>query len=91
MKYFATFTLIVFVVLPRVSQAHTTHTGTVERVWEDGFRLQTSGHTLWVDASGLRGENLPKNIAIGDRVSVTGRLGRIEFDASSITDATASR
>ena len=92
MKHFATFTLIIFVFLSRIiGQTQATHTGTVERVWEDGFRLHTGDQTLWVDASELCGDNLPENIAVGDQVSVTGKFGRIEFNASSITDATPPR
>lgn len=76
--------------LPQIGHAQATHTGTVERVWEDGFRLHTGDQTLWVNASELYGENTPGNIAVGDRISVTGEFERIEFDAFSITDATPS-
>ena len=92
MKHSATSALIIFVFLSRIIvQTQVTQTGTVERVWEDGFRLHTGDQTLWVNASDLCGEKLPDNIAVGDRVSVTGEFGRIEFDASSITDSTPSR
>lgn len=91
MKHFVTLTLITFAFLPHIGQAQATHTGTVEQVWEDGFRLHTAEQTLWVDTANLSGENTPANIAVGDRVSVTGELGRIEFDAAAITVATLSR
>ena len=92
MKHFATLTLIIFAFLPHIiGQAQATHTGTVERVWEDGFRLHTGDQVLWVDASDLCVVNLPDDIAVGDQVSVTGKFGRIEFDASAISEATPSR
>ena len=92
MKHCVTLALIIFAFLPHIiGQAQATHTGTVERVWEGGFRLHTGDQILWVDASDLCGENLPANIAVGDRVSVTGKFGRIEFDASAISNATPSQ
>ena len=92
MKHFVTLTLTIFAFLPHIiGQAQATHTGTVEGVWEDGFRLHTSDQTLWVNASDLCGEKLPDDIAVGDRVSVKGKFGRIEFDASTISDATPSQ
>ena len=75
------------IALPRFGHAQATYTGTVERVWEDGFRLDTGERTLWVNASDLYGENTPGNLAVGDRIKVTGEFDRIEFDALSITDA----
>ncbi|MDJ0702393.1 MAG: hypothetical protein QNJ46_03855 [Leptolyngbyaceae cyanobacterium MO_188.B28] len=43
MKHFATLTLIIFVFLSRIIvQAQATQTGTVERLWEEGFRSHTS-------------------------------------------------
>ncbi|MDJ0705009.1 MAG: hypothetical protein QNJ46_17135 [Leptolyngbyaceae cyanobacterium MO_188.B28] len=35
---------------PRRGYAQTTYTGTVERVWEDGFRLNTGDRSLRVDS-----------------------------------------
>ena len=96
MNRFATSTLIAAgilsaLTLPQIGHAQATHTGTVERVWEDGFRLHTADQTLWVDASNLYADNTLGNIAVGDQVSVTGKFSRIEFDASAISDATPSR
>ena len=80
--------IIAAIALPQIGYTQATHTGTVERVWDDGFRLHTGDQTLWVDASDLYGKNTPGNIAVGDQVSVTGKFGRIEFNASAIADAT---
>ena len=96
MNRFATSTLITAgilsaLALPQIGHAQATHTGTVGRVWEDGFRLHTGNQTLWVDASNLSTDNTSGNIAVGDQVSVTGQFGRIEFDASAISDTTPSR
>ena len=79
------------IALPQIGHAQATHTGMVERVWEDGFRLQTADQTLWVDASDLYGNHIPDNIAVGHQVSVTGQFGRIEFDAAAISPATPSQ
>ena len=61
-------------------------TGTVERVWEDGFRLDTGERTLRVDTWDVYGDNTPQNLAVGDRISVTGEFDGLEFDANSISD-----
>ena len=76
--------------LPRMSYAQTTYTGTVERVWEDGFRLNTGESTLRVDAWELYGDNTPQHIAVGDSITVTGEFDRGEFDAFSVADAAPS-
>ena len=95
MNHSTTLTLIAGVIsaiaLPQIGHTQATHTGVVERVWDDGLRLQTSEQTLWVDATDLYDNNTPGHIAVGDQVSVTGKFGRIEFDASAIADATLSR
>ena len=82
--------MIAAISLPQLGQAEATYTGTVERVWEDGFRLHTDKRTLWVDTWDLYGDSTPNNIAVGDRISVTGAFERIEFDAFSITAAAPS-
>ena len=79
--------MILAISLPRFDHAQATYTGIVERVWEDGFRLDTGNRTLWVDTWDLYGDNTPNNIVVGYRISVTGEFDRIEFDASSITVA----
>ena len=80
--------IVSVITLSQISHAQATHTGTVERVWEDGFRLHADDQTLWVDTSDLYGENTPNYIAVGDQIKVTGEFERIEFDASSISVVT---
>ncbi|MEL6322258.1 MAG: hypothetical protein AAFQ57_16680 [Cyanobacteria bacterium J06626_14] len=72
------------IVLPRMSQAQGTYTGTVERVWEDGFRLDTGERTVRVDAWNVYGDNTPNHVEVGDRITVTGEFEGREFDAFSI-------
>ena len=95
MNRFATLTLIAAgilsaLALPQIGHAKITYTGTIERVWEDGFRLRTGDRTLWVDAGDLYGDNTPDKIAVGDQITVTGEFERIEFDAFSISEAAPS-
>ena len=58
--------------------------GTVERVWEDGFRLKTEGHSLTVDSWDLCGDYTALKLSEGDRVTVDGEFDDREFDAFSI-------
>jgi hypothetical protein len=74
-------------VLPNLSHAQTTHTGTVERVWEDGFRLNTGDRTLRVDAWDVYGDSTASYVTIGDELTITGEFEGREFDASTITGA----
>ena len=95
MNRFETLTLITAgiistIALSHIGHAKATYTGTVERIWEDGFRLHTGDRTLWVNARTLYGDNTPGNLAVGDQVTVTGEFEKIEFDAFSITDAAPS-
>ena len=73
--------------LPNLSHAQTTHTGTVERVWEDGLRLNTGDRTLRVDTWDVYGDNTPSNVAVGDELTITGEFEGREFDAFTITGA----
>ncbi|MEO0395633.1 MAG: DUF5666 domain-containing protein [Leptolyngbyaceae cyanobacterium] len=73
------------VAIPSMSQAQTTYSGTVERVWEDGFRLDTGDRTLRVDSWDVYGDNTASNLAVGETISVTGEFAGREFDAFSIT------
>ena len=66
------------------SQAEMTYTGTVERVWEDGFRLNTGDRVLTVDSWDIYGDNTPRSITVGDQVTVGGEFDGREFDAFSI-------
>ena len=71
-------------VLPNLSHAQTTHTGTVEQVWEDGFRLNTGDRTLRVDAWTVYGDSTASYVAVGDELTITGEFEGREFDAFSI-------
>lgn len=64
-----------------------TFTGTVERVWEDGFRLNTGDRTLRVDSWDVCGDNTMRYLSANDPVNVSGEFSGLEFDAFSITDA----
>lgn len=75
------------IAIPNIGYAQGTYTGTVERVWEDGFRLDTGDRTLRVDAWGVYGDHTPNHVAVGDQITVTGEFERGEFDAFSIEDA----
>lgn len=72
-------------VLPNLSHAQTTHRGTVERVWEDGFRLNTGDRTLRVDAWSVYGDNTANYVTVGDELTITGEFEGREFDAFTIT------
>ncbi|MBD2093393.1 hypothetical protein H6F67_26460 [Microcoleus sp. FACHB-1515] len=61
-------------------------TGTVQRVWEDGFSLNTGGRTLSVDSWDLCGDFTARHISVGDRLTITGEFEGGEFDAFSITN-----
>jgi hypothetical protein len=95
MKRLTTLTLVAVgvlstIALPLMSRAQSTYTGTVERVWEDGFRLNTGDRTLKVDTWDLYGDNTPQHVKTGDRVTISGEFDDGEFDASSITNAATS-
>ncbi|MDA0866691.1 MAG: hypothetical protein O2890_09770, partial [Cyanobacteria bacterium] len=56
------------VALPYISYAQTAQTvqtGTVERVWEDGFRLNTGDRTFTVDAWDVYGDATASHVAVG--------------------------
>lgn len=61
-------------------------TGTVERVWEDGFRLNTGDRNLRVDSWDVCGDFTANHVAVGDRLTVTGEFDGGGFDAFSITN-----
>ena len=65
----------------------TAFTGTVERVWEDGLRLNTGDRTLRVDSWGLCSDFTASYVSVGDRLTVTGQFDGGEFDAFSITNS----
>ena len=59
--------------------------GSVERVWEDGFKLKTEERSLKVDSWDVCGDNTSGNLSKGDVVTVDGEFDDGEFDAFSIT------
>ncbi|MEA5581460.1 hypothetical protein VB620_08925 [Nodularia harveyana UHCC-0300] len=61
--------------------------GRVQRVWEDGFRLNTSGRSITVDTYDICGDNTTRYISAGDQLVVTGEFDLGEFDAFSVTKA----
>jgi hypothetical protein len=61
--------------------------GTVERVWEDGFRLNIGDRTLRGDSWDVCGDFTANHVAMGDRLTVTGEFEGREFDAFSITNS----
>jgi len=75
--------------LPNLSHAQTTYIGTVERVWEDGLRLNTGDRTLRVDTWDVYGDNTPSNVAVGDELTITGEFEGREFDAFNIAGASS--
>ena len=59
--------------------------GTVERVWEDGFRLNTGSRAFDVDTWDVFGDKTRQHVSVGDRVQVSDEFSGGEFDASSVT------
>ncbi|MEM8605230.1 MAG: hypothetical protein AAGF24_15530 [Cyanobacteria bacterium P01_H01_bin.121] len=72
------------------SQASSIFSGKVQRVWEDGFRLNTGDRSITIDAYDLCGDYTAQYIAVGDRVTVTGEFSGREFDAFTIKDVDAA-
>ena len=91
MKFLETGSLIlsgliaVSIVSNAQAQSSGSLTGTVERVWEDGFRLNTGDRTLHVDSWDICGDFTANYVNVGDRLTVTGEFEGGEFDAFSIT------
>ena len=76
--------------IPVIAQSQTTYAGTVERVWEDGFRLNTGDRAFRVDSWDLYGDNTPRFISEGAQITVVGEFEGGEFDAFSIPGIDAS-
>jgi hypothetical protein len=69
----------------RIADRIITVTGTIERVWEDGFRLNSGDRTYTVDSWEVCGDFTGRHLTDGDRVTVTGELeGRRGLDAYEI-------
>jgi hypothetical protein len=64
-----------------------TFSGRVDKVWEDGFRLNVSDRSIKVDSYDICGDNTTRYIAVGEQVTVIGEFEGGEFDAFSITKA----
>jgi hypothetical protein len=62
-------------------------TGTVQRVWKDGFRINTGDRTVTVSAWDVCGDNTRQNVSVGDELTVEGIPSFRDFDASAITNA----
>lgn len=63
-------------------------TGTVERVWEDGFRLVTAqGQSYQVNAWEVCGNQVRRHIGRGNTVTVYGGRTVLGINAWRITDA----
>ena len=98
MKLFTTALMIAsgLVAVNVMSNAHAqqsrSFSGTVERVWEDGFRLNAGNRILRIDSWDLCGDFTASYISAGDQLTVTGEFEGREFDAFSITnpDGTAT-
>ncbi|ESA38674.1 hypothetical protein N836_31180 [Leptolyngbya sp. Heron Island J] len=78
---------VVSVVFDAHAQQSDSFTGTVQRVWEDGFRLDTGDRSLRVDSWDLYGDSTASYIMVGDQITVNGEFAGREFDAFSITDS----
>ena len=59
--------------------------GTVERVREDGFRLNTGSRSLNVDAWDVFDDKTPRHASVGNQVQVSGEISEGEVDAASVT------
>lgn len=79
---------VVGVVFNAHAQQSRSFTGTVQRVWEDGFRLDTGDRNLRVDSWNLYGDSTASHVTVGDQITVNGEFDGREFDASSITNST---
>ncbi len=72
------------------AQASSSFTGTVEQVWEDGFRLNIGDQQLEVDAYDLCGDLTASHLSGGERLTVSGEFEEGEFDAFTITKSDGS-
>ena len=61
--------------------------GTVEQVWDDGFRLDTGSRKVTADAYDLCGDFTHRHLAVGERLRITGEFEDGEFDVFTIARA----
>ncbi|ERT06178.1 hypothetical protein M595_3900 [Lyngbya aestuarii BL J] len=80
--------IVAATVFPSAVQANNdSFSGTIEQVWEDGFRLQSDSRTITVDSWDVCGDNTSRHLSAGEQVTVVGEFEDGEFDAFSITKA----
>lgn len=72
------------------SQIRLSFSGTVERVWEDGFLLNTGSRTLKVDSWDLYRDSTRRFVSNGQELTVFGEFENEEFDAFSIIHPTGN-
>lgn len=63
-----------------------TFSGTVDRVWEDGFQLNTGDRAVRVDTWDLYNDGTAQHLSVGDAVTIMGEFEGGEFDAISLTN-----
>jgi hypothetical protein len=94
MKTLAAFTLVGSILAlgyHAVTPAQTgDFSGIIERVWEDGFELQTRDRTWIVDSWEVCGDHTASHVSVGDSVVVTGELDEGELDAFAIVTDTGA-
>jgi hypothetical protein len=84
--------VVILASVPAIAQSQrTSFSGSVHRVWEDGFRLNTSARSITVDTYDICGDNTTRHISAGEQVTVTGEFDEGEFDAFSVTKADGTR
>lgn len=67
-----------------------TLTGRIDRVWEDGFQLQTDRQSIAVDTYDICGDYTTQHLSAGDQITLVGEFDEGEFDAFSVTKADGS-
>lgn len=82
---------VVSVMSSAQAQQSGSFTGTVQRVWEDSFSLNTGNRTLRVDSWDLCGDFTANYISVSDRLTVTGEFEGGKFDVFSITASDGAR
>ncbi|OKH18958.1 hypothetical protein NIES208_04030 [[Limnothrix rosea] IAM M-220] len=65
---------------------NTTFSGRIQRVWEDGFQLDTGSRSINVDSDDICGDHTAHHISESQQVTVSGEFDGGEFDAFSIQD-----
>ncbi len=77
---------------PRPSPVRRVLSGTVQQVWDDGFRLQTARNRRFiVDAYDICGDNVNRLLSVGEQVTVIGEFEGGKLDAFSIINVDGTR